>query len=114
MIAGGRHILTARETGVGRARHWIVECSCNWYWDTGARTEPKAITAAEQRHPAARQHPCPTPQKRRYANHTQADNAMRKFWATGSKGKPMPCRTYQCPCGGWHLTSKPHKDRHAS
>ncbi|AXH70435.1 hypothetical protein HOT75_gp048 [Gordonia phage Daredevil] len=57
--------------------------------------------------------PCPTPSKTVYGSGYEAERAMYKMWRAGRarRGNKLPSRTYRCPCGKWHLTSKPKRDR---
>lgn len=50
---------------------------------------------------------CPTPRKRRFKTQANAENEIERFWASG-RAQKMPCRTYLCPCGRWHMASKPN------
>ena len=45
---------------------------------------------------------CPTPTKRRYLTGEEADAALTQ---TKEYGGTAVCRTYQCTCGWFHLTS---------
>lgn len=48
---------------------------------------------------------CPTPSKRKFPDRIAAE--LRLSVLRGRVGKPGELqRTYQCKCGGWHLTSK--------
>lgn len=50
---------------------------------------------------------CPTPHKLAFHSEQHALQVLR-YW--GYDGRPTrPQRAYQCPCGAWHLTSKPAK-----
>ena len=53
--------------------------------------------------------PCPARGKRRYPTREDAERGLGNIWAHGHNKGPgsLPCRAYLCPCGNWHLTSKP-------
>lgn len=51
---------------------------------------------------------CPTPQKVAHPTRQQADRALGRAWRQG-RNAHLPCRAYHCPCGMWHLTSKPYQ-----
>lgn len=43
-----------------------------------------------------------------YPDEDAADRALAEILSTGGLDRlRAPCRTYRCPCGQWHLTSKP-------
>lgn len=53
-------------------------------------------------------HPCPTAAKTAWGTQALAEEALaaileqRDAWR-----EKLPCRSYLCPCGRWHLTSVP-------
>ena len=53
-------------------------------------------------------HPCPTATKTGWGTEADAEEALavileqRDAWR-----EKLPCRSYLCPCGKWHLTSSP-------
>lgn len=52
--------------------------------------------------------PCPSKGKRRFLTEEAAEASLSTIWKYGSRGGgPLPCRSYLCRCGHWHLTSKP-------
>lgn len=56
----------------------------------------------------AKAHPCPTATKTSFPDKTTADDAivyLRTFPPRELDGA-MPCRSYHCACGSWHLTSQ--------
>ena len=50
---------------------------------------------------------CVTPYKRKHPTQFHAEQALARTWKRGRHGGALPVRVYQCPCGAWHLTSKP-------
>lgn len=51
---------------------------------------------------------CPTPDKAAFKTRAEAQSHLGRLWSM--KGAPpgkLPCRVYRCPCGMFHLTSKP-------
>lgn len=54
--------------------------------------------------------PCPSKGKRKFQTQGQAEASLTTIWRHGSRlgPGPLPCRSYLCRCGNWHLTSKPH------
>lgn len=51
---------------------------------------------------------CPTPSKRSYRTKQNANKQIREMWRTG-RGTTLVKRSYKCPCGDWHTTSKPFR-----
>lgn len=52
-------------------------------------------------------HPCPTATKTRYPDRIAADLALARIVAEADPLRPKkPVRSYRCPCGAWHLTSR--------
>lgn len=49
---------------------------------------------------------CPTPQKKRFPTWLDASVELSRALQTGRQRK-LPQRIYKCPCGRFHLTSKP-------
>ncbi|WP_044027513.1 hypothetical protein [Corynebacterium glutamicum] len=49
---------------------------------------------------------CPTPQKKRFPTWMDAQAELSRALQTGRQRK-LPQRIYKCPCGRFHLTSKP-------
>lgn len=49
---------------------------------------------------------CPTPQKKRFPTWMDASVELSRALQTGRQRK-LPQRIYKCPCGRFHLTSKP-------
>lgn len=49
---------------------------------------------------------CPTPQKKRFHTWLDASLELSRALQTGRQRK-LPQRIYKCPCGRFHLTSKP-------
>lgn len=54
--------------------------------------------------------PCPTPGKSAYDSRAAAERAMGTFWHK-MRNESAPTRSYRCPCGSWHLSSKPRRKR---
>lgn len=52
---------------------------------------------------------CPTPFKRKHPTKHHATQAMSRAWRRARHGGALPTRVYLCPCGAWHLTSKPDR-----
>lgn len=50
---------------------------------------------------------CPTPYKRKHPTEHHAGQAISRAWRRGKHGGALPVRCYLCPCGAWHITSKP-------
>ena len=48
---------------------------------------------------------CPTPEKRKFRDRIDAELRLSVI-RNRSTDIRTPQRTYQCSCGGWHLTSK--------
>lgn len=55
----------------------------------------------------AKAHPCPTATKTRWPDEATAEAALAYLSQQPplSLDGPVPRRSYQCACGGWHLTS---------
>ena len=58
--------------------------------------------------------PCPTPYKAAYKDHKHAIEGLRSTQRAGyravtvaGKTRRAECRVYPCPCGRFHLSSKP-------
>ncbi|AWY06540.1 hypothetical protein HOT45_gp38 [Gordonia phage Trine] len=53
--------------------------------------------------------PCPRKGKRKFATEADAERTLHNIWRNGWHRGPgyMPCRSYLCRCGHWHLTSRP-------
>lgn len=51
---------------------------------------------------------CPT-KKRGYRNRNAAQRKMYQVIHGNCHGGKLPIRVYRCPCGYWHLTSKPKR-----
>lgn len=53
--------------------------------------------------------PCPSKGKRKFKTRREAEASLTTIWRHGSRNGPgpLPCRSYLCRCGHWHLTSKP-------
>jgi hypothetical protein len=51
--------------------------------------------------------------QRRYPNQGLTERALCNLWAAAGRDHivpgELPCRAYECDCGGWHLTSS-HKE----
>ena len=76
----------------------------------GLRGMRRKYTPSPQNAPQKSQE-CPTPTKVAFTSRAEAQRGMGSFWRTAGRGKPMPTRVYRCPCGKWHLTSKPRSHR---
>lgn len=51
---------------------------------------------------------CPSKGKRRFLTEEAAEASLSTIWKYGSRGGgPLPCRSYLCRCGNWHLTGRP-------
>lgn len=52
--------------------------------------------------------PCPSKGKRKFKTRREAEASLTTIWRHGSRNGPgpLPCRSYLCRCGHWHLTSK--------
>ncbi|QLF84019.1 hypothetical protein SEA_UPYO_40 [Gordonia phage Upyo] len=49
--------------------------------------------------------------KRGFDTREQAERSLSTIWQRASHGPgPLPCRSYECRCGKWHLTSKARHD----
>lgn len=106
---------------------WRPECECGWVGMPNP-TKRQALGQAEGSHyghlihqeriaqaeaeaaeknvPAPR---CPTPDKLRFKTRAKADRNMHDFWRRRHRGRDAatwPSRSYLCPCGYWHLTTK--------
>ena len=57
---------------------------------------------------------CPTPGKKSYLTEFDAERALEASWRKPQGGRQRPIRVYQCDCGLWHMTAKPHRPPHAS
>ncbi len=58
-----------------------------------------------RRHRSA--HPCPTATKTGYPDEAAADAAMHRLREEYAHvDTKLPCRSYKCKCGRWHLTSQ--------
>lgn len=101
------HTLTPHEvrTESGK-RRWMVTCSCGWVRAIPCLNEKRALESGTRDHIDNLKPPCPTPGKKRFKTREKASAELRLFWRTSGKGKVMPNRVYQCPCGYWHMTSK--------
>ncbi|MCG5431220.1 hypothetical protein LV457_02810 [Mycobacterium sp. MYCO198283] len=109
--AAVEHVVTPRETrNYSGKRRFLPTCSCGWI-GIAAKTPGTAARVAARDHIDRLPKPCPTPRKRRFRTEDAAERALELFWRTSGKGKTMPCRTYRCPCGGWHTTAKPLRQR---
>jgi hypothetical protein len=53
---------------------------------------------------------CPTPNKRSFDNEKDAELVM-GIWQARAWNRKAPIRVYLCPCGQYHTTSKPQRDR---
>lgn len=56
---------------------------------------------------------CPTPSKQSYPDPESADAELARIRSSMDlnllpPGLRIPSRVYHCPCGRWHLTSRPH------
>ena len=71
----------------------------------------KRISRERAASKASRGKNCPTPNKNAYPNREQAHASLRRQWRQPRPGKHLPTRVYRCPCGAWHLTSKPDRTR---
>lgn len=49
---------------------------------------------------------CPTPDKVKYRDSAAAALALSRAGRNGHRELKSPRRSYRCPCGRWHLTSK--------
>ncbi len=106
------HQLTVRETRTpGGKKRWLITCSCGWKFGGTCRTREIAEKQSIIQHLDHLKPPCPYPGKRKYRTQEAAESDMHHFWATGGRGKVMPCRVYLCSCGRWHMTSKPLRTR---
>ena len=45
--------------------------------------------------------------KVRYRSRRAAEDTLSAIWARVKPGRRLETRAYKCPCGWWHLTSKP-------
>lgn len=121
------HLLGPRIVGSGDKQKWKVTCSCGWQ-GAPCKTRKRALRFAIDRHlaappepqkapkvvipPSPPPSPCPTPEKQRFRNRTTAEQELSNFWRSRrALGKAMPCRVYKCPCGYWHMTKRPERDR---
>lgn len=51
--------------------------------------------------------PCPTPTKTPFGSQVATDLAIARIRAEDSPNRvTLPCRSYRCPCGKWHMTSR--------
>lgn len=103
------HVVTAKPAAKNA---WLPTCSCGWIGCV-TKTAKTALKVGREQHAAFQPRPCPTPWKKRFKRQSSAEQEMRLFWRTAGKGKPMPTRVYECPCGGWHTTSKPARTARA-
>lgn len=71
----------------------------------------KRISRERAASKASRGKNCPTPNKHAYPNREQAHASLRRQWRQPRPGKHLPTRAYRCPCGAWHLSSKPGRRR---
>lgn len=53
--------------------------------------------------------PCPTPKKVAYESALAANAMLLRLWKAYERGDHdrHERSSYQCPCGSWHLTSRP-------
>ncbi|AYN58528.1 hypothetical protein HOU70_gp47 [Arthrobacter phage Liebe] len=70
------------------------------------RTARQKRIRAAQRAQLAPRPGCPHPAKGAYADEAAVSAALRRSRVSG-----LPIRVYPCPCGAWHLTSKPDRRR---
>ena len=55
--------------------------------------------------------PCPTATKTAWWTEAGAEDALASILEQGDAWREkLPCRSYLCPCGKWHLTSVPGDD----
>lgn len=57
----------------------------------------------------AQDHKCPTPNKKPYDTKQQAENARFSQVSSCQPGRNFAVRSYECPCGKYHISSKPSK-----
>lgn len=99
MIAGHECVITKRRID-GRAQ-WGVACSCGWTDTRVYAAKRKHAVERWEKHIDSIRPPCPQPQKTRYGNQQEAENALGR----SAHGGKLPSRAYECRCGFWHLTS---------
>ena len=74
--------------------------------DLFAREEDRQNTLSAKKEAALRNKSCES--KNRYSSNYEAQQAIAACAAHGTTG----LHSYRCPyCNGWHLTSKPKRDR---
>ena len=71
----------------------------------------KRISRERAASKASRGKNCPTPKKYAYRTRGEAQATLRRQWRQPRPGKHLPTRAYHCPCGAWHLSSKPERQR---
>lgn len=55
---------------------------------------------------------CPTPRKQPYTSRSAAETALGQAWRRPyRRGGKLPVRTYKCPCGKWHMTAQPLREK---
>lgn len=107
--------IPSTERRSGGKRQWAVQCSCGW-GGPWCKNRLRALDHAVKHHVEAPAPPpkptCPTPGKRKFRSQSAADRELGNFWKSCPKGaKRLPIRVYKCPCGYWHMTKRPERDR---
>ncbi|MCF3939926.1 hypothetical protein [Gordonia tangerina] len=109
------HVCTISEIpDYRKGEHWQPACTCGWQHARGVPSKLDAVTVWNRIHVNLRRDEqendrkrCPTPGKHRFKSQEKAEREMHQVWRSPRKqGKPLPSRTYLCPCGYWHTTSK--------